>query len=413
MGLLDALRRIRSGYRRLIGADLPLRQRAKRTALLAAPFLAVCIPAAIPTRVAPLVDEYPPIADRAARRPMPAGACALSDERDPTGACRAVTVTSVREEDVEVPSSIAAKGIAALRGTVSIPVGPSGRRPAIVLVGGSGPHDRQCLAAGDIATRTPIEMCRALADVFAKLGFVVLRTDKRSPRFYPELAARGAQANRDFEFTDFERDVADQVAWLAARSDVDPTAVVAAGHSEGGEIVAHLAAGHTALLAAVLLLAAVIDPFGPESLEALGRTRLHQGDVIQWGVMKLEARRWRGCVADLTRDYRPDDTCLADNVDQRTFKQMVDYMAATRELLPKLDVPTFAIQGSVDRNVSPTTIPRLRDAMAGRDLEAHYVRGVNHLMVDVVGERSGPPALAPEVVARIRAFVASVPRAGL
>jgi alpha-beta hydrolase superfamily lysophospholipase len=387
-----------------------LDKRVRRIALVAAPIVALCIPAAIPTRVGPLVDAYPPIADRSARRPLPPGACSLVEECDAGGARRPVVVTSVREEEVAVPSSIAAKGISALKGTLSIPVGPTGRRPAVVLVGGSGPHDRQCFAAGDVATRTPFELCRALADVFAREGFVVLRTDKRSPRFYPELAARGAAANRDFEFTDFERDVADQVTWLAAREEVDPAAVLAAGHSEGGEIVLHLAASHTVRLAAIVVLSAVIDPFGPESIEALGDARLRQGDLIQFGASRYEAHRWRSCVADLTRDYRPEATCLAGNVDQRTFKQMVDYMAGTAALLPAIDVPTFAIQGSVDRNVSPTTIPRLRDAMKGRDVEVHYVRGANHLLVDVVNPPSGPTAFHPEVVARLRAFVASVAR---
>src|SRR5882672_10479336 len=86
----------------------------------------------VPTNVTRLSAEYPAIEDRTKRQPGGKG-CALS-EVAVDGGCKKAVVTSVREEEVTFASSIPEKGLKTFKGTLSIPVGVEGKRPAIILM---------------------------------------------------------------------------------------------------------------------------------------------------------------------------------------------------------------------------------------------------------------------------------------
>jgi len=83
---------------------------------------------------------------------------------------RRVTVSREGDEQVKVP----ANGFA-LAGTLSRPsnTAAGSRLPAVVLVGGSGPTDREETVAG-------IAIFGELANGLADAGFLVLRYDKRT-----------------------------------------------------------------------------------------------------------------------------------------------------------------------------------------------------------------------------------------
>ena len=82
------------------------------------------------------------------------------------------------------------------------------RLPAVLLVGGSGPTDRDELVFG-------IPIFGQLADAFADAGFIVLRYDKRGV---------GQSGGRDEAATlaDYAEDVRAAVRFLSQRKDVDP-----------------------------------------------------------------------------------------------------------------------------------------------------------------------------------------------
>lgn len=118
---------------------------------------------------------------------------------------------------------------AVLAGVLSRPAAP-GPHPALVLVSGAGPQDRD----GSIAGQQPL---RVLAEHFTRAGFAVLRLDDRGV---------GASAG-DSEVATIEMRAADMLgAWelLRARSDVVPEAVGLVGHSEGSTVAALVAAEH-------------------------------------------------------------------------------------------------------------------------------------------------------------------------
>src|SRR5262249_12810445 len=112
--------------------------------------------------------------------------------------------------------------------------------PAAVLVGGSGPTDRDGLAFG-----VPIlgELAGALADA----GFMVVRYDKRG------IGQSGGRAQAA-TLNDCAEDARAAGKWLADRKDVDPKRIALVGHSEGG-LVSLIAAGKEKKVAAVVLAA--------------------------------------------------------------------------------------------------------------------------------------------------------------
>ncbi len=117
-----------------------------------------------------------------------------------------------------------------LAGTLSLPAG-SGPRPAIVLVTGSGPQDRD----ESVAPLAAIKPFAIIADALARAGVAVLRFDDRgtakSTGDYPAATVQ-----------DFTADAAAAVAYLRTRPDIDPARVGLLGHSEGGLDVAEIAA---------------------------------------------------------------------------------------------------------------------------------------------------------------------------
>lgn len=122
-------------------------------------------------------------------------------------------------------------GERALPGTLAIPKGepPSAGWPAVVLVHGSGPHDRD----ETIGPNRPfLDIARGLA----AQGIAVLRYEKRS-RARPQDFAERAYTIDD-ETTD---DAVAAIAALRATEGIDPKRVFVFGHSQGGMLASRIA----------------------------------------------------------------------------------------------------------------------------------------------------------------------------
>ncbi len=180
-----------------------------------------------------LSTTYPAIEDRGARVAKTTG-CAL-DEIAAGEGCKKATSPDVRAEEVSFPSSIPAKGLAALKGTLTLPAGaPGEKRAAVVFLHGSGPEDRHAPEQEDLVSNlgAPFPILDALADVFARAGVIVLSYDKRScVTCYPD---RDPATLKDFSWLDLEADAKDALAYLATRPEVDAQRLIVLGHSEGG-----------------------------------------------------------------------------------------------------------------------------------------------------------------------------------
>ncbi len=123
-----------------------------------------------------------------------------------------------REETVTFENKTA--GIR-LAGTLTMPQ-ESGQYPAVVLVSGSGPQDRDESLMG----HKPFHV---IADYLTRRGVVVLRFDDRGV----------GESTGDFSSAtsrDFATDAASAVAFLKTHADVDADRIGLVGHSEGGLI---------------------------------------------------------------------------------------------------------------------------------------------------------------------------------
>ncbi len=128
-------------------------------------------------------------------------------------------------------------GDAKLAGTLTIPQG-RGPFPAVVLITGSGPEDRDETVFG-------FKPFRIIADSFTRQGIAVLRYDDRG--------MGGSTGDTEATSEDLAGDVTAAVALLRARPDINPQAIGVMGHSEGG-IIGPIAATRSPDVSFVILL---------------------------------------------------------------------------------------------------------------------------------------------------------------
>ncbi len=132
------------------------------------------------------------------------------------------------------------KGDFQLAGTLTKPKG-DGPFPAVVLVSGSGPQDRDESLFG----HKPFLI---LADHLTRAGFAVLRYDDRG---VGESKGKFAGANTH----DFADDAFAAVQFLRSRKEITGTKIGIIGHSEGGLVAPIVAATHPKEIAFIVLLA--------------------------------------------------------------------------------------------------------------------------------------------------------------
>lgn len=152
-----------------------------------------------------------------------------------------------------------------LAGTLTVPK-EGGPFPAVVLVTGSGPQDRDETLLGH-------KPFLVLADHLTRKGIAVLRFDDRGV----------GKSKGDFNkatSADFATDAFAAMEYLASRKEIDSKRIGLAGHSEGGLIAPMVAAEHPDKTAFIVMLAgtgakgdAIIERQTQEIGKASGATR--------------------------------------------------------------------------------------------------------------------------------------------
>jgi fermentation-respiration switch protein FrsA (DUF1100 family) len=137
-----------------------------------------------------------------------------------------------RDEDVTFRN-----GSISIAGTLSLPQGP-GPFPAVVLLSGSGPQDRDSELGG-------FRPFKLMADAFVDRGIAVLRCDDRG--------VGGSTGNlADSTSEDLADDALAAIAMLHARTDIGRIGIL--GHSEGA-VVASIAASKSRDVAFIVWMA--------------------------------------------------------------------------------------------------------------------------------------------------------------
>lgn len=139
-------------------------------------------------------------------------------------------------QDVIFPS----KPGVTLAGTLTLPRNTSGPVPAVLLIAGSGPNNRD-------ETILNHQLFMVLADYLTRRGIAVLRYDKRG---IGKSTGSYAQATS----ADFADDTQAGVSYLTTRKEVDKTRIGLIGHSEGG-LIAPLVASRDKNVAFIVLMA--------------------------------------------------------------------------------------------------------------------------------------------------------------
>jgi uncharacterized protein len=251
-----------------------------------------------------------------------------------------------------------------LAGTLTRPTARTAARlPAVVLITGSGPQDRD-EATPAIRDYRPF---REIADTLSRRGIIVLRLDDRG--------IGGSDAGPPAATSaDFADDVRAAVAWLRARPDVDVRRIGLVGHSEGALVAPMVASTDSALRAIVLIAAPAVR--GRQILADQQRMMLG-GDITLSPAQRDSA---------LARSARVTDS-LAAMPGWLHFFAGYDPLVTAR----RVRIPTLILQGATDRQVAPEQATTLAEAMRSAGNRRVVVRTfpqMNHLMLD---DPSGSP----------------------
>jgi uncharacterized protein len=279
-----------------------------------------------------------------------------------------------------------------LAGSLTLPRG-KGPHPAVVLISGSGPQDRDELILG----HRPFMV---LADALTQRGIAVLRFDDRGV----------GKSTGDFSSAtsaDFAKDALAGVLYLLSRPEISPSKIGLIGHSEGGLIAPMVAAdsdevGFVVMLAGpgvngaevVLRQSAVIGEHQGMTAEKIAAGEKVNRAIFE--VLKTEkddvALR-KSVAALLTNAYGELSTAekaAAGDVDTFVDANVAKLLSVwfrfflTYEpgpCLAKITCPVLALNGSLDQQVLPDqNLPPIRMAFQNHeDAQVVELAGLNHL----------------------------------
>jgi dienelactone hydrolase len=299
----------------------------------------------------------------------------------------------------EVELTVGAAGKWPLPGTLTLPNG-DGPFPAVVLVHGSGAHDRD-------ETIRPNKPFRDLAWGLASRGVAVLRYTKRTYQHaskIPEL--KGTFSVKD-EVTD---DALAAVALARKQKGIDPNRVFLLGHSLGGYLAPRIATADPKLAGAIILagpsrpLEDLIEEQIPY-LISLGGKPSEEDKKVLARVKEQVARIRAGKLSD---DIPPSGLLGAPASYWRDLRKYDPAGLAAR-----LKTPLLVLQGERDYQVTLTDFKLWSKALERRkNVCLKTYPALNHLFMEGKGKGKSTPAeydqpghVARQVVEDIAAWV--------
>ena len=282
-----------------------------------------------------------------------------------------------------------------LPGTLTLPVG-DGPFPAVVLVHGSGPEDRD-------ETIGPNKPFRDLAWGLASQGIAVLRYDKRTLVY--------GQKMKDMPNLTVQEETIDDalaaVALLHGTDKIDPARVFLAGHSLGGYLAPRIAA-QTSDLAGIILLAGPARPLDVLMLEQVKyllslKSDLTDADREQLKTIEADAE----ALQNLTASTDPSKTYLGIPAAYWLDLKQYDPVAVAQTLT----LPMLILQGERDYQVTMTDFKLWQDGLAGHD-NVTFISfpSLNHLFISGEGpstpdEYNQPGHVSPAIIQDITHWI--------
>ncbi len=277
-----------------------------------------------------------------------------------------------------------------LPGTLTIPKG-KGPFPAVVLIEGSGPNDRD----ETVGANHPFA---DIAQGLSSRGIVVLRYDKRTYA-YPQLDPQKTTVDEEVI-----RDGVAAVGLLRARRDVEQDRIVLVGHSLGAMLAPEIAK-QAWPIAGIVMLA----PSGRKLEQAIVQQARFSAQTApgQLPVVERQADDISAHKMPPTQMFFGAPASYYYNLDAR------DELAIARSL----NLPILILHGSRDYQVLDKDIGDWQNGLKGDPkVKVDTFPGLNHLFIAGAGkpgpaEYATPGHVDAAVIATIASFVANAGRA--
>ncbi len=295
-------------------------------------------------------------------------------------ASRVQTVRNPTDADVRIQAA----GFS-LAGTLTTPTATAARMrsPAIVLVAGSGPVERDAVVAG-------IPLFAQLAADLAERGFVVLRYDKRG------VGQSGGRLET-VTLQEYADDTAAAVKFLDKRKDVDRHRIAVVGHAEGAAVVM-LAATREKKISSLVLMEAMgtrgVDLILEQQQASLDRLKVPEGE--RPSKVELQKKILDAAITGQGWEALPPE--IRARADSPWYRSLLTFEPA--EVMARLKQPVLIVQGELDKEVLPHHSKLLIDAANARKkvppATLVSLPGLNHLLVPAQTGETSEYLLLPE-----------------
>jgi dienelactone hydrolase len=285
----------------------------------------------------------------------------------------------------------------ALPGTLTMPVATASP-PAVVLVHGSGPNDRD-------ETIGPNKPFRDLAHGLASQGIAVLRYDKRTRVHGARFAALSSFTVKD-EVVD---DALAAIELLRKEPGIDGSRIIVLGHSLGGTLVPRFAAADSRI-AGFIVMAGLVRPLEEAILAQYQYLAMADGTVSPAEQKSLDdAQR----LVDAVRALTPATaTGTVGGGPAAYWLDLKGYDAAASART--IARPILVLQGERDYQVTTDDYARWKSALSGRSQATlRSYPALNHLFIEGVGkslpaEYQTPGHVAEVVIQDITAWLRTI-----
>lgn len=273
-----------------------------------------------------------------------------------------------------------------LPGTLALPTGP-GPFPALVLVHGSGPNDRD----ETLAVNKPF---RDLAQGLASRGIAVLRYDKRTKIYGAKIAAANAPFTVKEEVLD---DALAAVELLRQAAKIDPQRIFVLGHSLGGMLIPRIGLADQKL-AGLIVMAGPTRPLEDLMLEQMQYLAALSGTPTAEAQQQLDEVRRQIATVKSPELTASTAAALALGAPGSYWLDLRGYHPA--EVALALSQPLLILQGGRDYQVTRDDYDGWVQALSGRhSVSCKFYPDLNHLFMEGTGKstpdeynRRGPVA---------------------
>lgn len=255
-----------------------------------------------------------------------------------------------------------------LYGTLTVPENKHEKAPGVLIIGGSGPVDRNGNAPG-----MKLNIYNQLASWLEKQGIASLRYDKRGT----------GSSEGDFLETglqDLIEDASAAVRLLKMVPEIDEEKIFILGHSEGGAIAPKVAEkekvhGLMALASSPKPLFDILLEQG-ESVER----EISEGKGIFYRALKtgkVNKRMIKKQHKVLKELLDEEASKKYKNVNVKWFQEHADY--DPREAFHRMRIPLIAVNGGKDAQVKAEDVSAIAQHTSG-PVEAYVVEEMNHIL---------------------------------